>query len=492
MKVIIFLILLFNLSNGQDFLLKRITNNLQNYDSPILFGSQTENLYYILYRTSEVNKSNIGILKYYPTIDSFLNIFNISDNSFINTNASACYLKEVGFYIIWQTNENNNFDIAYRFGGETFWTPRTFLTSSIIDEINPTISPSQYEINEALQILYEKENSIHYLYLNQIPQIEEIIFSGNDSIKYKNPTGYLLSFNGKVWGYIVACKESLNQNSKIVYKFKDFNDSLWSEEKTVFDSGYCSNPKFFKSILTFESIINNKKQSYYFNSPHDFGKNSSTKLINPYNEYESSDLNIFIPDNQYVQNLNGNIPVPYTYKLKKGDSTFIFVSYRNNVNELKDTLIYVKYPNSNPVVGLVEERYTGGNDIGYLVYYTVWPDSFDGKLSLFGVKRIEPMRTIYVQEDFLENFSFSLYQNYPNPFNNKSKIRFRISDFGFTSLKIYDLLGREIANLINEEKGPGEYEIELDADKLNLSSGVYIYQLKNNSFVQSKKFTLMK
>ncbi len=41
------------------------------------------------------------------------------------------------------------------------------------------------------------------------------------------------------------------------------------------------------------------------------------------------------------------------------------------------------------------------------------------------------------------------------------------------------MLGREIANLVKEEKGPGEYEIELDADKLNLSSGVYIYQLKN-------------
>lgn len=87
---------------------------------------------------------------------------------------------------------------------------------------------------------------------------------------------------------------------------------------------------------------------------------------------------------------------------------------------------------------------------------------------------------------------FVLYQNYPNPFNSKTNIRFSISDFGFTILKIYDLLGREIAVLVNESKIPGEYEVEFDADKYNLNSGIYVYQLKNSSFVQNKKFILMK
>lgn len=87
---------------------------------------------------------------------------------------------------------------------------------------------------------------------------------------------------------------------------------------------------------------------------------------------------------------------------------------------------------------------------------------------------------------------FVLYQNYPNPFNSKTKIRFSISDFGFTILKIYDLLGREIAVLVNESKIPGEYEVEFDADKYNLNSGIFVYQLKNSSFVQNKKFILMK
>ncbi|MFN3874261.1 MAG: T9SS type A sorting domain-containing protein, partial [Ignavibacterium sp.] len=99
--------------------------------------------------------------------------------------------------------------------------------------------------------------------------------------------------------------------------------------------------------------------------------------------------------------------------------------------------------------------------------------------------------TNVIDESYIDK-KFVLYQNYPNPFNSKTKIKFSIPLSGFTSLKIYDLLGQEIATLVNETKQIGEHEIEFDADKYNLSSGVYIYKLKNNSFVQSKKFILMK
>jgi hypothetical protein len=87
---------------------------------------------------------------------------------------------------------------------------------------------------------------------------------------------------------------------------------------------------------------------------------------------------------------------------------------------------------------------------------------------------------------------FTLYQNYPNPFNSKTRIRFSIPNYGFTTLKVYDLLGQEIATLVNEPRPIGEYEIEFDADKYNLTSGIYIYQLKSGSFIQSKKFVLVK
>jgi len=85
---------------------------------------------------------------------------------------------------------------------------------------------------------------------------------------------------------------------------------------------------------------------------------------------------------------------------------------------------------------------------------------------------------------------YELSQNYPNPFNPTTKIKFTISDLRFTMLKVYDVLGNEIATLVNEEKSAGEYEVEFNAS--TLPSGVYFYQLRAGSFVQTKKMLLVK
>jgi hypothetical protein len=84
---------------------------------------------------------------------------------------------------------------------------------------------------------------------------------------------------------------------------------------------------------------------------------------------------------------------------------------------------------------------------------------------------------------------FILEQNYPNPFNPITNIRYAVSSKQFVTLKIYDLLGREITTLVNEEKQPGIYEIEFNATEL--SSGIYFYQLKAGSFSSIKKMVLM-
>jgi hypothetical protein len=85
---------------------------------------------------------------------------------------------------------------------------------------------------------------------------------------------------------------------------------------------------------------------------------------------------------------------------------------------------------------------------------------------------------------------FTLEQNYPNPFNPETNIRFRIPEFGHVSLKVYDILGNEIATLVNEEKPAGSYEVDFNASAL--PSGVYFYRLEANGFSQTKKMILMK
>ncbi|MDP2038612.1 MAG: ice-binding family protein [Ignavibacteria bacterium] len=84
----------------------------------------------------------------------------------------------------------------------------------------------------------------------------------------------------------------------------------------------------------------------------------------------------------------------------------------------------------------------------------------------------------------------TLVQNYPNPFNPSTNIEFSIPSFGLVTLKTYDMLGREISELMNEEKQPGNYQVKFDGR--NLSSGVYYYKLQFSNSVIHKKMLLIK
>jgi hypothetical protein len=88
---------------------------------------------------------------------------------------------------------------------------------------------------------------------------------------------------------------------------------------------------------------------------------------------------------------------------------------------------------------------------------------------------------------------FCLEQNYPNPFNPTTTIKYRIPDIGTrhaVSLRIFNLLGREVATLVNENKPAGNYQVTWNAS--TMSSGVYFYQLKSGNFVETKKMLLLK
>jgi hypothetical protein len=85
---------------------------------------------------------------------------------------------------------------------------------------------------------------------------------------------------------------------------------------------------------------------------------------------------------------------------------------------------------------------------------------------------------------------FSLLQNYPNPFNPTTTIRFTVSENGFTSLKLYNVLGQEVATLVNTQLKAGSYEKTFDAR--NLASGVYVYRLQSGQFNEVKKLMVLK
>ena len=89
---------------------------------------------------------------------------------------------------------------------------------------------------------------------------------------------------------------------------------------------------------------------------------------------------------------------------------------------------------------------------------------------------------------FCSYFNFNFEQNYPNPFNPTTNIRFSITESAKISLKIYDVLGREVSVLVHERKAPGSYAVKLD--EAGLASGIYLYRLTAGSFVQARKMIL--
>jgi subtilisin family serine protease len=126
------------------------------------------------------------------------------------------------------------------------------------------------------------------------------------------------------------------------------------------------------------------------------------------------------------------------------------------------------------------------------------PKGFDefygsGRVNAFkAVKRVQKLMkdgTIAINQDLIPT-EFNLAQNYPNPFNPTTTINFSLPSDNQVSITVYDILGKEVAKLVNDFRSAGNYSIEFDAS--TLSSGVYIYQIKAGEFTESKKFILQK
>jgi len=116
------------------------------------------------------------------------------------------------------------------------------------------------------------------------------------------------------------------------------------------------------------------------------------------------------------------------------------------------------------------------------LYYRLKQIDFDGSFEYFP--------NAFGIEIEITPSAFSLSQNYPNPFNPVTKIKYSIPQSSNVIVKVFDVLGNEVATLVNEQKQAGTYELEWNGE--NVPSGVYFYQIKAGSFIEIKKMILMK
>jgi len=123
--------------------------------------------------------------------------------------------------------------------------------------------------------------------------------------------------------------------------------------------------------------------------------------------------------------------------------------------------------------------------IGLVKYVREIPQAYTEELVQYNA-----VTTAVGQNELAGPTGFSLSQNYPNPFNPVTVIKYSIKDAGMVSLKVYDILGQEVATLVNNAQTPGLYEVEFNAQ--NLTSGIYFYRLTVGSFSETKKLLFLK
>lgn len=138
----------------------------------------------------------------------------------------------------------------------------------------------------------------------------------------------------------------------------------------------------------------------------------------------------------------------------------------------------------NPANG-IEYSFLSDSGLGKITFLTkklTLDKNSNGKIKLFGK----------VGKSFNSNLpeKFQLYQNYPNPFNPVTTIKYDIVKAQDVNVIVYDILGRELARLVNEHQQPGSYVVEWNAS--NVSSGIYFYQLKTKNYINTKKMILLK
>jgi hypothetical protein len=194
------------------------------------------------------------------------------------------------------------------------------------------------------------------------------------------------------------------------------------------------------------------------------------------------------------------LTVTYTYSVPVEMTSFTATAVKDDVK-----LNWTTATETNNQ-GFAVERKTGEGtyeQIGYVAGFgtTTEPKAYeytDSKLATgnytYRLKQVDfDGTTVYSEEVNVVveiPLEYSLEQNYPNPFNPSTTISYTIPEDGFVKLAIYNMLGEEVATIVNTTQKAGKYDINFNASKL--SSGVYVYRLEAANFTAAKKLTLMK
>jgi hypothetical protein len=473
---------------SQSFEIKQITSGDFDAKNPFISNFSFGDIPLIYFEIHKADSSNIAVIGYDPETNNFQDVNQLTTGNAMRINL----YEDFNHNLIFQTNENGNWDIAFIPYENGNWGQITFLTNSPEDEFN--LSP--FYANEPFYpminyVLFQRSDTIYALEYDESVITEYPVFINTPQYYYSDYIG-IYCFNApnvypRAGIHIIAVETDSSGNQDLVYKYKPLNGQ-WEEKSFIKENCNCSKPSLqfysFLPYLLFEDSTSDGIRPF---SVYDW---DYEKNIQPVPDLLSGNISDFKVDRPDLITLNSSPDIeleyfPHSYFVKDEDNLKIRLNKMESGFIVGDTLIDLNTNQSRITLGAL------GLSDGE-VFYTIWEDSTAGRVHLFGRRQLYPISDVS-DEDGIDGFL--LNQNYPNPFNPTTTLSFVIGHRSFVTLKVYDVLGNEIATLVNEEKAAGEYEVTFDShsgEVRNLVSGIYFYQLKAGNFIQTKKMILLK
>jgi hypothetical protein len=496
MKKIVFIcsILFFVASiYSQTFKIKQITSGDFDAKNPFISKFSFWENPLVYFELLNNDSSNIALMGYDPYTDVFQEITPLTTGNSLRINPYEDFNHGIAF----QTNENGNWDIAFRSYDYGDWGPITFLTNSPEDEFNLSpfyVSDAGFPSNNF--VLFQRSDTIIVIEYSESVIAEYPVFVNTSEYQYSNYIGIYYSYSPNNYPrlgiHVVAVEIDSLGRRNLVYNYKPLNGQ-WEGKSIIKENCECSNPSlqyyWYSAALIFEDSTSSGFRPF---SVYDWEVEKDFQLIPDLLSGNIADFKIDVPD-IITSGPSPSLELeyfPHSYFVKDGDDLKIRLNKLESGDVVGDTLIDVHMNQSNITLGALG-MWNGE------VFYTIWEDSSAGHIHLFGRRQLYPVGSVS-DENGIDGFL--LNQNYPNPFNPTTSIRYSTGSRQFVTLKVYDILGNEIATLVNEEKPAGEYEIEFSAkggsasggNVYGLSSGIYFYQLKAGNFVETKKMILFK
>ena len=492
-STIILLLIIYAKLSGQDFVanpLITIPGDNKNFSvvSPFVFGGY-EDKSFICWE----NKSDSTYTIYLKRIDTLSNkIYTVVSDSNQNINPSIAYT-DSGIRIAWQSLRNNYWVIYSRDYNDGLFSEVRLQTDSITNNVTPSI--------DYRSLVWIQDGKLMCnLYYSQL----EIV----DSLDCSNPK-LLQSFGGDP---IIIYEKGMPPNTQIKlaqYAGQSGQNKVYWRITQISDSGYNINPSFgIDNNISYQTMVNNK-----------------WKIVYSFKEFWDENNNALKTNNiscNYEHPIVFSHPIPAYKSVNKANTSEysgeFFVAYDSDslINN-KEIFVYSSYtPFTQDTV--INISNTEGDDIKPLVavlrttvpkiykMFILWEHRDNNKTDIWQAVTQFYLSLSDINEDQINKSDYSLSQNFPNPFNPTTKIKYTIPTSPLNpspyqgeghrerliSLKVYDILGNEVATLVNEEQSPGNYEVEFDASKYNLCSGIYYYVLNAGNIRLIQKMCLIK